>query len=194
MNDRDLIQAHRKGDKVAFEQLVDLYVDRVYSFSRRLSGDASIADDATQETFIKVWKSLGKFDEAKSFKTWIFAIARNSVIDMLRKRKDVAFTSLDGDGDEPSFADGVADDAPLADVLASNADLREALDTVLSKIDAMDRSIVLLHDVEDLTFEEISGMVDRPMNTVKSRYRRAVMLLRDLLSDSEFRRNAPKSK
>jgi len=179
MDDRDLIRAHISGDASAFGQLVDRYIDRVFSFAQRLSGDAALAEDATQETFIKAWKGIKRFEDGRSFKAWLFAIARNATTDLLRRRKNVAFTSLDGE--DESFADGIADDAPLPDIVVGRAELARAVDEVLGILGALDRSIVLLHDVEDLTFEEIASTLDRPMNTVKSRYRRAIMSLRDAL-------------
>ncbi|MFA6158314.1 MAG: sigma-70 family RNA polymerase sigma factor [Candidatus Paceibacterota bacterium] len=185
MNDLDLIRAYKDGDSAAFERLVDAYVDRIFSFVRRLSGDDTVAEDATQETFIKVWKGIVRFDENRSFRAWIFAIARNAAVDILRRRRDVPFASIDARGDDDSsFAESIVDDSPLPDIVAEDSELRRAIDAVLGKVDAVDRSIVLLHGSEGLTFEEIALILDRPMNTIKSRYRRALLKLRVELGGS----------
>jgi len=185
MNDIELIEAHMSGDPRAFEGLVDAYIDRLFSFAYRLSGDASVAEDAVQDAFVKAWKGIDSFDVDRSFKSWIFSITRNATIDIMRKRRDVSFSSLDdGAGDDSSFADDVADETPLPEMAFDEGVDGGVVKIVLSGMGERDRSIVLLHDVEGMTFEQISVLVDSPMNTVKSRYRRALLKLRAELGGS----------
>ncbi len=192
MDDRDLIRAHMSGDPDAFGRLVERYADRLYSFAFHTLRDAALAEDVAQEAFIKAWKGMGRFDESKPFKTWLFTVARNAAVDTLRKRKDIPFSVLDGDDGEASFAESIPDDAPLADAVVATGELRTVLDEVMAGLSVIDRSIVLLHDVEGMTFEEIAGLSDRPTNTVKSRYRRAVFSLRERLLEKGVGPRAPK--
>ncbi|MCX6715988.1 MAG: RNA polymerase sigma factor [Candidatus Taylorbacteria bacterium] len=163
-----------------FDQIVEEYTRPIYNFVYRLCGSREEAEDLTQEVFLKVWKNLGKFDPEKSSKTWIFTIARNTTIDWLRKKKSINFSQMDTAHDEP-FEDGLADIEPLPDEIFQRKELAYDLESALSKIPPDHKMIILLHHTEDLTFEEISIITDKPMNTVKSQYRRALIMLRKYL-------------
>jgi RNA polymerase sigma-70 factor (ECF subfamily) len=186
MDDIDYVKAHKTGDRTAFENLVNRYVDRIYSFVLRISGDQSIAEDATQDAFIKAWKGMKSFDESRSFRPWMFSIARNAATDIMRKRKDTPFAFFDSlaDDDGVSFSENVADEAPLPEELFERSENKRILESAFEGLDPLDRSIVSLHDSEDMTFEEIASVLGRPMNTVKSRYRRALVKLREMLGGS----------
>ncbi|MCX6789783.1 MAG: sigma-70 family RNA polymerase sigma factor, partial [Candidatus Gribaldobacteria bacterium] len=87
LSDNEIVKRHLKGDEEALEFLVRRYLKPIYSFVCRNVGDADVAEDITQETFVKMWKNLKKFDQQKNFKSWLFTIAKNSSIDFLRKKK-----------------------------------------------------------------------------------------------------------
>ncbi|MFH1170353.1 MAG: RNA polymerase sigma factor [Candidatus Vogelbacteria bacterium] len=167
-----------------FERLMAQYLSPIYNFVYRLTGNFEQATDITQETFIKVWKNLKRFDEAKSFKPWLFAIARHTAIDWLRKRRLIPFSDLkdqeDNDNNE-SFENKISDPLPLPDELFRRAELASLLEDALAKLAINDRTIILLHHLEDLTFTEIAKIINQPMNTTKSRYRRALTALRQVL-------------
>jgi RNA polymerase sigma-70 factor, ECF subfamily len=196
-DDDSYVSAHRAGDQTAFGSLVGAYLDRVFSFALRLSADRAIAEDAAQETFIKAWKGMESFDEKRPFRAWLFSIARNATVDIMRKRRDVSFGSLDASSDDGAerFADGLPDDAPLPDIMAEGRELSAAVEAILNSLDVTDRTIVTLHDVEDMTFADISEIVGKPLNTVKSRYRRALLALRARLGgsrDAMHQKDVPK--
>lgn len=136
------------------EELVKKYLTPVYSFVFRLVRDKDVAEDITQDTFIKAWK---KIDDTQNVRAFLFTIARNLAYDYFRKNKDEYFE------DELE----VPDTAPLAPELLDNEE-------IIKNLSHKHLELILLHDVEDMTFEEIADIVDRPMNTVKSQYRRAV--------------------
>jgi RNA polymerase sigma-70 factor (ECF subfamily) len=136
------------------EELVKKYLTPVYSFVFRLVRDKDVAEDITQDTFIKAWK---KIDATQNVRAFLFTIARNLAYDYFRKNKDEYFE------DELE----VPDTAPLAPELLDNEE-------IIKNIHHKHLELILLHDVEDMTFEEIANIVGRPMNTVKSQYRRAV--------------------
>lgn len=179
-DDVDLIRAYRKGDERSFETLVARYVGPIYRFAFRIVRNARDAEDVSQEVFLKTWKHLNRFDVSKSFKAWIFAIARNASIDFVRKKDPLTFTSLERDaGDEGDrYAFDVEDWRPLPDEIVARMQDAEALDGALAEISPNARAVILMHDGEGLTFQEIADAVHEPMNTVKSRYRRGVESLK----------------
>lgn len=183
---QDLVRAYRDGDRHALNDLVNRHVKLVYSFTYRLIGSPEGAQDVTQETFIKVWKNLKRYDEAHSFTTWILSIARNTSIDWLRKRKNITFSDMereDAEETRESFGNSIPDDTPLPHELFEQKELGETLDEALSHISIDRRTIILLRHKEGLPFEEIADIVDKPLNTVKSQYRRALQTLRAYLSE-----------
>src|SRR3989344_2340755 len=92
--DEKLVQMYLRGGEKALEELVRRYLPLIYSFSRRYSGNTDNASDIVQEVFIKAWKNLKIFDQNKSFKTWIFTIAKNTALDWLKKKNAVPFSLL----------------------------------------------------------------------------------------------------
>lgn len=180
--DRELIESIRRGEDKPFRELAERYLPMTYRFLARMMHDSHNAEDVTQEVFIKVWKHLSRFDVTKSFKTWLFTIARRSAIDHIRKKQPIAFSDLSKEDDDAVPLD-VADERPLISEELEQRALAEEIDQALQKLPPDSRSVVLLHDAEDLTFQEIADAVKEPMNTVKSRYRRAIFRLRVLLSD-----------
>lgn len=170
------------------EAIIKEYINPVYNFVFRLCGSAEEADDITQDVFIKVWKNLKKFNPEKNFKTWIFTIARNTTFDWLRKRKNISFSQVDSlinsgieNDDKKEFKEGIVDIGPLPDEIFVNRELAKELENALSKIRPDFREIILLHYTEGLTFEEISKIVGKPLNTVKSQYRRALHQIRTFI-------------
>jgi RNA polymerase sigma-70 factor (ECF subfamily) len=123
-----------------------------------------------------------KYDENKNFKTWLFTIARNTTTDWLRKKKPILFSSLDPIEAGEEFSDQLIDQEPLPEELFLRKELDKILEDSLSKINIDQRTVILLHLEQDLTFEEISQIVNKPTNTVKSQYHRGLLALRALLA------------
>lgn len=162
-----------------FDELMQTYMPRIYVFVLRLCSDPQLAEDITAETCIKVWKHMDSFDETKRIDSWIFTIARNTAYDFFRKRKDVAFSRIvQGIDQDQDFEETVADEAPDAEIIFDQKLSQEYLNQVLQTLSLEKRTIVLLHDIEDLTFDEIAAIVHKPPNTVKSIYRRVIQGLR----------------
>ena len=180
--------AFRDGENSAFDELVSLYADRVFSFTKRILGDESLAEDAAQETFIKVWKHKKSFDGKRSFSPWLFRIARNTTLDIIRKKKDLSFSKMSSisSDEEFDFADTIADDGISVPDSFDISLLNTALEDALELLTPDQKSVVIFHDVEGLTFEEIGEVMSKPMNTVKSHYRRAIAALRTIIADKGF--------
>ena len=148
-----LIRAAAAGDLAAFEQLVRTYQQHVWRFLRRLLGDASAAEDVTQETFLRVFRRLPTFTFEAKFSTWVFQIARNAGVDELRsRRRRTSLASLARPGPSASAAEARAEiEAALASL---PVDLREA---------------VVLVEVLGLRYHEVARVLGIPEGTVKSR-------------------------
>jgi len=180
--DAELIASYRKGDDGALAVLIRRHTDAVYRFVVRMVGDAHAAEDVVQETFLKAWKNLARFDVTKSFKTWIFSIARNAAIDRLRRKDPVTFSSLERE-DGIDIAGSIGDERPLADEILDRDVDAKRIEEALASVPPRSRSVILMHETEDMTFQEIADSTGEPMNTVKSRYRRALETLRKRLTD-----------
>ena len=111
--DEDLVRAHRAGERDAFAVLANRYLSPLYNFAYRLSGKKEEAEEITQETFFKIWKHLPRFRTEEKFKTWAYAILRNSAIDALRKKRSAVFS--DFETEDWGIEDTLADTERLAD-------------------------------------------------------------------------------
>ncbi len=164
----------------SFEELVTRYTKPLYNFTLRLTGSVQTAEDLVQETFIKVWKNLTRYDPQQSFRAWIFTIARNTTTDYLRKKKTIPFSVLSKD--EHLFEETLSDDATIPDETLAQLEDTASLEKLLATLPIDYQMVLLLHYQEGLTFEEIGDVVDKPPNTVKSWHRRAILELRTNLT------------
>lgn len=178
--DEQLAAGAVHGDRAALGILIQRYLTLVYRFAYRIVGNAYDAEDIAQETFVKVWKHLKRFDERKSFKTWMLSIAKNTALDFLKKKKAVPFSSLvDGEGGHAPIEE-VADSEMLPSELFDRADLVSFFAAVFAKLSPHYRVVLTLHYNEQLSFREIGEVLGEPLHTVKSRHRRAIIALRAL--------------
>lgn len=180
-----LIRASRSGDDQAFEGLILRYIRPVYAFALSITHDVPMAEDVTQETCIKAWKHLDGFDTSRSFKTWIFAIAKNTAYDALKKKQALlfsAFAEADEDDSRESWADRIADEEPLADELLIREDTAHLLGEKLAGLPEDFRRILELRYREDFSLSEIAEILDEPYNTIKSRHGRAILSLKKAFS------------
>ncbi|MFH2232543.1 MAG: RNA polymerase sigma factor [Patescibacteria group bacterium] len=185
LSDQELIILFRQGEDKALGILIKRYLTPVYRFLFRLTHDSSLAEDLTQETFLKTWKNLKRFDVSKSFKAWVFAIARNNCIDNFRKNNASSISHFEKDLLGGDSINSIEDNRPLANDILQNEEIAAYIDEGLKKIPQSARAVILMHDTENLTFQEIADALKEPMNTVKSRYRRGIQLLRKLLTNYE---------
>jgi len=189
--DEQLISDYLHGDKKALAVLISRYLKPIYGFIYRHIGSAVEAEDITQEVFVRVWRHIKKFNRQKSFRAWIYRIARNASIDFLRKsrlvsgeRKSILFSELENAEGENPLVDNLADPAPLPDEIFARADLADLLNQTLERLPAPYRLVLFLYYNEHLNFREIAELNDEPIDTVKSRHRRALIALRKIMTDS----------
>jgi len=171
-----------KGDQRAFAEIVDLYKDKLYHLAYRMSGNRQEAEDVVQETFLRVFRSLDRYDANQKFSTWIYRIATNLCIDRLRKRR--AVYSLDAESPDRDGLDGYAmlpsdDRTPESELLLSETQrlIHEAIATLPVKY----KSVMILRYLQDLSLQEISDVLDMPVTTIKTRVHRGREFLRKKL-------------
>lgn len=161
-----------------FERLVERYQDRVYGFACYMLGSRADAQDVTQDVLIRLWRRGGEVDDGRVF-SWLMRVTRNACLDRLRHRKVVRGV-VSGEVD----VDGMAnDDASPADRL-EQADERAVLEGLLARLSEPYRSIVILREIQGMKYEEISGAMDLPLNTVKVYLHRGRKMLRKHLTEA----------
>ncbi len=181
LTDAELIKEIREGDGAALDILVRRHISAIYTFCLRFTGNPDDAQDATQETFLKAWKNLGRFDTRKPFRTWLYAIARNTATDLLRKRKHIPFSLFDSDDSETSIADSLIDEELLPDELFERTADAEKIHDAVEKLKSRDQLIISMRYEEELPFEDIAKILLIPAATVRSLHRRALTALRKSL-------------
>jgi RNA polymerase sigma-70 factor, ECF subfamily len=175
-----LIKKYLDGEEGAFGELIGRYLSPVFNFLFRLVGDPAVAQDLSQETFIKAWKNLEKFDADRNFKTWLFAIARNTAYDYFKKKKTIPFSSfIDEKGNNQ--LENIINENILPDELLMKKNAAEIMEKQLQEIPKRYQVILMLHYKEDFTLQEIAEILKIPYNTVKSQHQRGLMRLKELL-------------
>jgi RNA polymerase sigma-70 factor (ECF subfamily) len=179
------------GDQRAWHQMVASQHKRVYGICYRFTGDATEAEDITQDVFLKVYRNLKSFDADKGgFNTWITTLTRNLLVDNYRRnRLDRASDSLDvslsGEEDGPTMADRLADTRPSPEQRFAGLELKATIQQALKKLSPDLREAVILRDLEDMDYKEIAVVLKIPEGTVKSRISRGRAELARLLSRIE---------
>lgn len=164
--DRERVRLAQQGDQAAYGALVRQHQDRIYRHLLHLTGSRDEALELAQEVFIKAWEALPQWRPDAQFHTWLYRIASNLALDVMRRRKVVQFVALEDDYDAPSQAPG-----PEAQLHAKQR--IRALDAALARLNPEQRAIVLLREVEGLSYDEIAAALDIDEGTVKSRLARA---------------------
>ena len=156
----------RAGDTAAFAALVRRHQDRVFGFILRMLDARDEAMELTQDVFVKAWQALPGWRPEARFSTWLLQIARNAALDQLRRRRVVQFAPLDDGMD-------VADTAPGPEARYASRQRQALLENALQQIAAEHREILLLREVEDLSYGELAAVLGIAEGTVKSRLARA---------------------
>lgn len=180
-SDEQLISNYLEGEESALSTLVDRYLSNLCDFAYTLTRDRQVAEDVAQESFVKAWKSMRRFVPGNSFRGWLFSIARNTAIDWLRKRREVAISTFDTDEGINTLLETITDEQPLPDELLARAEDARHVEGVLEGLNPAYREVLTLRHTSNMTFEEIGQIVGRPLHTVKSQYRRAVAALQRVL-------------
>lgn len=173
LTDQEVVARARRGDEAAYRELIGRYQRPVLSLVYRLVRDRELAEDLTQDTFIKVLNALDRYDPKQKFSSWIFKIAHNTAIDQLRKRT-VPTLSLDGsphaetdDEIEASTVTPIAGDETPEEYTA-NREIGREIEAALAELRPEYRSAIILWHVEGRPYDEIAEIMQLPLGTVKT--------------------------
>lgn len=181
MTEQELVGRARQGDQDAFARLVEANQNKIYSLAVRMTGNPEDGADLAQEAFLRAWRTLPSFQGDSSFATWLYRLASNLCIDFLRreKRRGTAL-SLDDEDAPIDLPDHSADPHGKAE----RRELRAAVGQALLKLSDEHRQILVLRELEGLSYTEIAGRLGLSEGTVKSRIARARLALRNILLES----------
>jgi RNA polymerase sigma-70 factor (ECF subfamily) len=174
LSDSELIQRVLAGDEVAERALYDAHVDRVYRLAYRLAGnDADLAQDFTQETFVRAFSRLKEFEGRAAFSTWLHSITVSVSLNGLRKVKRTRDREVELDDVTP---------APFA-AREAEPDLKKRLNSAIAALPEHYRAVFVMYDMEGYSHEEIGTALNVPVGTSKARLSRAREKLREQLAD-----------
>lgn len=188
-DENSLVKEALLGNLDAFNHLVLTYQSLAYRSAYSLTGDADLADDITQESFLKAFTNMNRF-HGESFRAWLLKIVKNTAYDYLRRLRRHPTQSLsvqDGQGDEIDSYHWLVDpDGSVEKTVELNEDV-EILYSKLAELPDIFRSVIMLVDLNDLSYAEVSEILDVPLGTVKSRLARArLQLMRRLQNELEL--------
>jgi len=175
--DDELAARFRDGDAAAFDALLGRYSGPIYSFALRFLGNAEDAQDAAQQTFIQAFEFLPASRGDGSLRPWLFQVARNKCIDLIRKRRTLPISSIERQEPESAQIDP-EDVAHLPAELYERSELQQLLQDAIASLPLRSREVVLMRYVGDLTFGEIGRSLGMPENTAKTLFQRAKVQLR----------------
>jgi len=171
-SDADLIRKGKKGDRNAFARLVHRYQDRAFTLARRLTGDPAQAEDLAQEAFLRVYRSLDRFDESRPFLPWLTTILRNLVRNLARKTLPMP-VEVGGEGLDPQDSR-----APAPPERAARAERKARVEAEVARLPAKFREVVALRYLEDRPVRQVASLLGIPEGTVKTHLYRAREILR----------------
>ncbi|HEX2208910.1 MAG TPA: sigma-70 family RNA polymerase sigma factor [Longimicrobium sp.] len=176
LDDSGVVAAHLAGDRLAFGELVERYQNRLLNFIYRTTGDRERAEDLVQETFIRVYRHLHRFDQTKKFSTWIYTISSNLAKNELRNRSRnplVLFQTLMKNRDADTRPLEWEDNTYRPDDLFRKRHLKSQVDAAVDQLPEHHRTVFILREMEGKTYEEIADITATNLGTVKSRLNRA---------------------
>ena len=180
MDELALIASAQKGDLRAFNQLVLLYQSMAYNVAYRILSDPDAAADATQDAFFSAYKAMKKF-RGGSFKAWLLRIVTNACYDQLRVKKRRPTSSLDDLPVESEHSQFLRDESESPDEFLERQELGQFLQHGISALPIEQRAVLVLSDVQGLSYQEVAEIMDLSLGTVKSRLSRGRARLRDFL-------------
>lgn len=183
MTEQELILAARSGGRDAFGALVEQHQAMVYALAYRMVGNPDDAADLTQDAFLRAWRGLASFDGRSSFSTWLYRLTSNACIDFLRreKRRSGLSLTLDGEADDGEHQLDLPDERWSPQRELERQEAREAVRRGLLSLSPEHREVLLLREMEDLSYAEIARALGLEEGTVKSRIARARLSLRNFL-------------
>lgn len=172
-DERDLINRSRSGEIEAFDLLVRLHQDRIYNLAFRITGNREDASDAAQDAFVRAYQALSRYRADAAFSTWLYRIATNAALDLVRRRpahQPVELSAEHRASDDPEAA-------------ASRREVTRRVHAALGHLAVEYRTAVVLRDLQGLAYDEIARILQVPLGTVRSRLARGREAMRAQLTD-----------
>lgn len=164
-----LLERCRRQDAEAFSRIVDAYQNRLYGFIKRMVPDAEEAADIAQEVFVRAFQSIGRFDGRSSIRTWLFRIAHNLCVDRARRSSRApSELRIDAASDETEALE-IRDDRWDPQEVALSEEMQSIVEAGIAGMSDKLRTVLVLHDREEMAYEDIAKVLDIPVGTVKSR-------------------------
>lgn len=181
VNDEELVKRVKNGDVDAFEEIIAKYEKKVFSLIFNVTKNENEIEDLAQEVFIKIYKNIDKFQGKSSLYTWVYRITTNVCLDHIKKRKEIIYID-----EKIQFEDGEMDmqlstNEKLQDELYEEKELKEKLQNSINKLSENQRIMIILRDIQGLSYEEISKILNMKLGTVKSQINRARLKLKEIL-------------
>jgi RNA polymerase sigma-70 factor (ECF subfamily) len=173
-NEKELVTKAQAGDRNAFSDLVRLHAQGVLNVIYRMCGDMQVAEDASQETFIQAWLRLPSYRPESSLRNWLYRIAINAAVDMLRKEKRILPHAVE--------ELRLADTGPGPEAMAASAERARMVQAAVLALPEASRAVLVLREYEGLSYQEIADALTIPIGTVMSRLNYARKLLKEKLS------------
>lgn len=177
LTDHQLIERYKKGDQKSFEILVARYTDLLYRFVLGYVKDTEMAQDITQNVFLKVWRNVKKIDKTKNFKSWIYTIAKNTALDVIKSKKAIPFSNFEDDKGKNILTEKLLDASLLPDKLAMIKENNHVFAQAIGQLSSKYQAVLKLYYYQYLNFREIAQELQESINTIKSRHRRGLLLL-----------------
>ncbi|MBN1296115.1 sigma-70 family RNA polymerase sigma factor [bacterium] len=180
ISDDDLMCRFQQGDESGFLRLLERYQDRILNFIFRMINDRQLAEDLTQEVFVRIYMNAGRYHPGSRFAPWLYRIASNLAINELRRRKRWRFVTIDShpaDDDRMVITDLEDEDSISPDQHVEQKEAAEEVAEALERIPVKYRAPLILRELEGYDYEEIAQILDVPRGTVKSRLNRGRSLL-----------------
>ena len=184
--DRELVRAFQTGDRTAFDALVIKHKDKLFNLCYWFLGDRQEANDSAQDTFIKVYRSLKKFRFEAAFSTWLYRIAANTCKNRLksseyRHKKKMVWLDNPGKIEDGQYAEEIHDETPSPMFEIEKKERTVLIQKAIASLPTNQNTVIVLRDIEGLSYEEISNITGLNLGTVKSRLSRARQQLRKKL-------------
>ena len=182
ITDEELIQRFQEDDFAAYDIIVVRYKDQLLNFAYRFLGNVEEAEDIVQETFLRLYKNKHAYRQIAKFSTWIYTIAGNLAKTELRKRKRRKVVSISEMGFEDREYE-IEDEMANTERDANSALTEKIIQDAIDELPARFKEVVVLRDIQELSYEEIGSILHIPLGTVKSRVNRARLKLQSKLKD-----------
>ena len=173
VSEAELVKDAQYGDRNAFSELVRIHTRGVFNVVYRMCGDALIAEDAAQETFIRAWQNLSSYRPQTPLRNWLYRIAFNAGMDMLRKEKRILPNAIE----DLNLTDG----RPGLESQVSQQERTQLVQKAILSLPDASRAVLILREYEELSYQDISSTLDIPVGTVMSRLNYARKLLKEKL-------------